>query len=142
MIFFYMAIISPWKNAWPLNWTNLNSLYLRILFVMFGWNWPSSSREIFKSCQYIFNLLLLSLLEKRQGPSFEKKINPPNLRMLCAKARKMFAFFMYIHKACRFLFLDSAAYKVCFVCQLVSLRVQREVSYCNLLWDYLVLTTV
>ena len=25
----YVPIISPWNNAWPLNWTNLNSLYPR-----------------------------------------------------------------------------------------------------------------
>ena len=45
-IFLYVAIISPWKNAWPLIWTNLNSLYPKILCVMFGWNWPSGSKVV------------------------------------------------------------------------------------------------
>ena len=41
--------------------------------------------EIFKSCLYIFNLLLLSPLRKRARSFIWKKLNPLNSRMFCAK---------------------------------------------------------
>ena len=34
-----------WKRGWPFIWTNLNSLYPRMLFAKFGWNWTSGSGE-------------------------------------------------------------------------------------------------
>ena len=42
---FYFAIISPWKRAWPLICTNLNSIHLRMLSVKYGWKWSSCSGE-------------------------------------------------------------------------------------------------
>ena len=60
-VFFQCGYYLPLEKCMALNWTNLNSLYPRILCVMFGWNWPTGS---FKSCQYIFNSLLLLTLEK------------------------------------------------------------------------------
>ena len=42
-------------------------------------------KKIFKFCQCIFAISSLSPLEKGQGPSFKKKINPLRTRMLCAK---------------------------------------------------------
>ena len=45
MYFCNFVIISPWKRAGSFIWTNLNSLYLRMLFAKFGWNWPTGSGE-------------------------------------------------------------------------------------------------
>ena len=42
--FHYVVIISNWKRAGHFIWTNLNSLYRRILY-KFDWNLPSSSIE-------------------------------------------------------------------------------------------------
>ena len=39
MYFCYFIIISPWKSAGPIMWTNLNPLHPRMLCAMFGWNW-------------------------------------------------------------------------------------------------------
>ena len=69
----------PLKNAWPLIWTNLNSIYPRIQCVMFGWNWPSGSGEDFQTFSTSFQLLLLSPLSKTQGPSFERNWIPLTL---------------------------------------------------------------
>ena len=44
-VFAFFVIISPWKRAWPLIWTNLNSLYPKMICVKFGWNWLSGSGE-------------------------------------------------------------------------------------------------
>ena len=41
MYFRYFVITSLWKRARPYIWTNLNSLYPRMLCAKFGWNWPS-----------------------------------------------------------------------------------------------------
>ena len=41
------ATISTWKKAWPLNWTNLNSFYTRMLCGKFGWNWPTGYGDDF-----------------------------------------------------------------------------------------------
>ena len=40
-----IAIISPWRRTWLFIWTNLNPLHPRMLYAMFGWIWPSGSRE-------------------------------------------------------------------------------------------------
>ena len=45
MYFHYFVIISPWKRAGPIIWTNLNPLHPRMLCAKFGWNWPSGSGE-------------------------------------------------------------------------------------------------
>ena len=44
-IFHYFLIISPFKRVWPLIFTTLNPLCLRMICAKFGWNWPSSSWE-------------------------------------------------------------------------------------------------
>ena len=68
MYFLYVAIISSWKNAWPLNWTNLNSLYPRLLCVMFGWNWPSGSGEDFLKLSIYFQFVANISLWQRTWP--------------------------------------------------------------------------
>ena len=70
MYFLYVAIISTWKNSLPLNWTNLNSLYPRNLFVMLCWNWPSGSGEEFQ-------ILLISPFWGGCNPSFNYNWTPP-----------------------------------------------------------------
>jgi hypothetical protein len=46
LVYFYIfAIISPWKWPMVIIWTNLNLLPLRMIWAMFGWNWPSGSGE-------------------------------------------------------------------------------------------------
>ena len=86
--FLYVAIISPLKkNAWPFIRTNLNSLYPRILCVMFGWNWPRGSGEDFEKLS-IFFLIFAIISPYIKGKSFIwKKLNPFNQRMFefCAK---------------------------------------------------------
>ena len=85
MYFRYFFIISPLKRAWPFIWTNVNPLYPSMLCAKFGWNWPYGSREdLFKYCECIFSISLLSPHGKRRDPSFEQ-INPLYPRMLCAK---------------------------------------------------------
>ena len=41
--FRYLAISYPWKMTWLFIWTNLNTLYPRMLCAKFGWNWHSGS---------------------------------------------------------------------------------------------------
>ena len=41
--FRYLSVISPWKRAGPLIWTNLNPLQPRMICAKFSWNWPSDS---------------------------------------------------------------------------------------------------
>ena len=49
-VFFGFSItISFWERAWTFIWTNLDSLYPRMLCVKFGWNWPGGSGEDVKS---------------------------------------------------------------------------------------------
>ena len=40
--------MSLWRKAWPLIWTNLTPLHLRMLCTKFGWNWPSGYEEDIK----------------------------------------------------------------------------------------------
>ena len=44
MYFHHVTIISPWKYAWAIIWTNLNSLFPRIICIKLSWNWRSGSR--------------------------------------------------------------------------------------------------
>jgi hypothetical protein len=72
--FYFFVIISPLKRTWPFIWTNLNSLYLRIICKKFDWLWPSGSRDsekIFKIFECTFTLSLLSPLGEGRPPSFE-----------------------------------------------------------------------
>ena len=64
MYFHNFWIISPWKRAGPIIWTNLNPLHLRMLCAKFGWNWPSGSGEDFKICQWISQFRNYLPLEK------------------------------------------------------------------------------
>ena len=69
----YFIILSPWKKEWPLIWTYLNSLHLRLLCVMFGWNKPSGSGDFLKILSTYFRyFFLLFPLGKGWGPSFEQ----------------------------------------------------------------------
>ena len=43
--FHYFEIISPWKRAEPFIWTDLNSLYPKMIYAKFGWYWPNCSVE-------------------------------------------------------------------------------------------------
>ena len=70
----FFLIISPWKSIWPFIWTNLNPLHnqgcFEPSFVEIG---PMVlEKKIFKFRQGIFPILLLSLLGKGCGPSFEQ----------------------------------------------------------------------
>ena len=67
-------IISPWKRALPFIWTNLNPHHPRMLCAKFGWNYSPVvlKNKIFKVCQCIFSISLLSPLGKGRGPSFEQ----------------------------------------------------------------------
>ena len=86
MYFHYFLIISPWKRAGPFIWTNLNSLYPRMLFAKFGWNWLSGSGEDFFNFVNVFSLSRNSLpLEKGGGLHLKKNLHSLHPRMLCAK---------------------------------------------------------
>ena len=43
--FCIFVIISPLKSTWPLIWTIYNSLYRRMTYAKFDWNWPAGSEE-------------------------------------------------------------------------------------------------
>ena len=43
-VFYYFAIISPWKRAWSFIWENLNPIYTGMLCAMFCWYQPCCSR--------------------------------------------------------------------------------------------------
>ena len=71
--FYIFVIISPLKRTWPFMWTILNSLYPRMIYAKFDWNWPPASEEDFKkNIQCILTLLLLFHLGQGCPPSFEK----------------------------------------------------------------------
>ena len=73
--FRYFVIISPREKVWPFIWRNLISLYPRMLFAKFGWNWSSFFRGgDFKCRQRIFaiSLLPLLILYKQTRPFFEQ----------------------------------------------------------------------
>ena len=56
--FCIFEIISPLKRTWPFIWTIQNSLYPRIIYDKFDWNWPAGSGEDFffniHKCKYGF----------------------------------------------------------------------------------------
>ena len=45
MFFHFITSISLWQRAWPFIWTNLNHLYLRMLYVKYGGTWLGDSEE-------------------------------------------------------------------------------------------------
>ena len=72
MYFHYFIIISPWKRVGPFIWTNLNPLHPGILCASLVEIGPVVlEKKIFKSCQCIFTISLLSPLWEGRGPSFE-----------------------------------------------------------------------
>ena len=86
MYFGYFIIIFPWERAGPFIWTNLNSLYPRMLCAKFGWNWPSGSgEEDFLVLSMYFRYFLIISPWKRAGPFTFTNLNPLHPRMLCAK---------------------------------------------------------
>ena len=78
----------------------LNPLYSnsKMLCAKFSWNWPRCSGEVcFKNCQCIFDMLLLSPLEKRRGISLKQPF--PCKRMLCVPSsywKKLSMNFLYL----------------------------------------------
>ena len=52
--FHYVAIISPWKKAWPFIWTKLNLAYPRMFYAKFGRNWPSGFGKEDKSVKTVW----------------------------------------------------------------------------------------
>ena len=44
-VFYYFAIISPSKRAWPFIWTKLIFLHLRMFCAKFGWNMLSEIKK-------------------------------------------------------------------------------------------------
>ena len=83
LYFRYFVIISPWKRAGPVIWTNLNPLHPRMLCAKFGWNWPSGSGEDFN----FVNVLLLFCnylpLEKGGALHLNKLKSPSPNDALC-----------------------------------------------------------
>jgi hypothetical protein len=45
--FCIFAINSPLKRIWPFIWTFYNSLYPRMIYSTFDWNWPAGSGDDF-----------------------------------------------------------------------------------------------
>jgi hypothetical protein len=78
------------KRTWPFNWTNLNSLHLRIICFKFDWFWSAGSEEEdFYNFSLYFYSMLLHPLGEGQSPLFKKKtknLNPLPPRMTCAKS--------------------------------------------------------
>ena len=79
-------IISFWKRAKPIIWTNLNPIHPRMLCGKFGWNWSSGFGEddISNSSMYFRYFIIISPW-KRVGPFIWTNLNPLHPRMLCAK---------------------------------------------------------
>ena len=86
MYFRYFIIISPWKRAGPVIWTNLNPLHPRILWAKFGWNWPRGfGEEDFLILSMYYSLFRNYFPWKRAGSFIWTNLNPLHPRMICAK---------------------------------------------------------
>ena len=85
MYFCYFIILSPWKKEWPLIWTYLNSLHLRLLCVMFGWNKPSGSGDFLQILSTYFRYYFIISPRKRVGLFLWTNLNSRHIRMLCPK---------------------------------------------------------
>ena len=86
-IFHYFVMISPWKRAGVLIWTNLNPLHPRMHCNKFGWNWPSGSgvEFFFKISSMYFHYFVIISPWKRVGSFFWTNLNPLHPRMICSK---------------------------------------------------------
>ena len=83
----YFLIISPWKKGGALHSNKLKSPSSNGCFVV---SLVESGpvileNKIFKVCQCIFAIMLLSSLAKKVGPFIQTNMNPHHPRMLCAK---------------------------------------------------------
>ena len=114
MCFRYFIIIPHWKMTWPFIWTNLNSLYQRLLSAKVDIGPYVLEKESFKFLQFILifpnlyncrNWLSVSgekdlfyfvnvyftisqyLPRQRAWPFIWRNLNPFHPRMLCAKIR-------------------------------------------------------
>ena len=86
MYFRYFVIISPWKRAGPVIWTNLNPLHPRMLLAKFGWNWLSGSEEEdFLISSMYFRYFVIISPWKKAGTFICINLNSLWQRMLCAK---------------------------------------------------------
>ena len=84
--FRYFVIISPWKRAGPLIWTNLNHLHTWMHCAKFGWNWASGSgQEVFFNIVNFFLLFRNYLSLIKGGALIWTKLNTLHPRMLCAR---------------------------------------------------------
>ena len=82
----YFVVISPWKRAGTFVWTNLNSLYSRMLCVKFGGKLPSGpGEEDFLISSMYFRYFVIISLWKRAGSFVCINMNPHQPRMLYAK---------------------------------------------------------
>ena len=75
MCFRYFVLISPWKRAWSFIWSNLNSLYPRMLCAKFAWNRPSGSGKedfLILSMYFCYFVFTYISLWKGLGSSFEQ----------------------------------------------------------------------
>ena len=79
--FRYFVIISPWLNKLESHLPN-NAL-CRVWLKLAQWYWRR--RSFLKFRQYILAISLLSPLGKGRGPSIEKKLESPHIRMICGK---------------------------------------------------------
>ena len=76
--FYIFAIISPLKRTWSFIWTNLNSLYPRIICTKFDWLWlAGSGKEDFLIKFSAFSLLSYHLPLERDYPLHLNKLESP-----------------------------------------------------------------
>ena len=81
----YFVIISPWKWAWHLIWTNLFPYQVRLLCAVWI-NWSSDSAEDdFKILWRYFCYFVIIYPWKCAWPFIWKNLNPLQARMLCSK---------------------------------------------------------
>jgi hypothetical protein len=70
-IFAFFVIISPLKKTQPFIWTNLNSLYPKIICSKFDWNWLANK------CQYFSLFCCYLSLVKGYSLHLNKLESPP-----------------------------------------------------------------
>ena len=95
LYFRYFVIISPWKRAGPVIWTNLNRLHPRMLCAKFGWNWPSGfGEEDFFNFVNVFSIFRNYFpLEKGRALHLNKLESPSPKDALCQVWMKLAQWF-------------------------------------------------